>query len=180
MNLGEAELKALMIASLEGEAAAYRLLLGALQRRLDGYFRRRLPAGAAEAEDLVQETLIAVHQKRATYDRSQAFTAWAHSIARYKLVDHYRRAGRRGETPLDEADELFVKDESGAAEARVDVERLLAALPARTQALIRAVRLEETSALEAAEREGMSEGAVKVAVHRGLRALAERLSGGRP
>jgi RNA polymerase sigma-70 factor (ECF subfamily) len=73
----EAQLKALMLSALAGDAAAYRALLAALGELLRRYYARRL-ADAASAEDLVQETLIAVHTKRrATYDTSASLHALA-------------------------------------------------------------------------------------------------------
>ncbi len=172
----EAELKALMVRSLGGDGAAYAALLKKLNGYLRAYYRRRL-GNAADAEDLLQETLIAMHTRRATYDPSRPFTAWVHAIARYKLIDHYRRTKRRAEDPLDDPDALFGSEETSAAEAGLDVDRLLGQLPARTQALIRDTKIEGLSTAEAAARHGMSESAVKVGVHRGLKALGAKLEG---
>lgn len=169
-----------MLASLDGDGAAYRRLLEALRERLRIYFGRRLGADAAETEDLVQETLIAVHARRATYDHAQPVTAWIYAMARYKLVDHFRRTGRRHQAPLDEAAMMSVEDDSEAVHARYDVERGLAALPANTRDLVRSVKLDQTSVADVAARTGLSEGAVKVAVHRGLTRLAAVLGGRRP
>ena len=80
----EAEYRSWMLAALAGDAAAYRMLLQGLTRHLRGYYAKRL--GAAAAEDAMQETLIAIHAKRATYDPARPFTAWVYGIARYKLV----------------------------------------------------------------------------------------------
>jgi RNA polymerase sigma-70 factor (ECF subfamily) len=128
-------------------------------------------------DDLVQDTLMAIHTRRETYDRGQVFTAWAFAIARYKLIDHYRRSGRRVFVPLEDAGALFAEDDSAAADARADIERALARLPERTRALVRGVKLDELSHAEAAEKSGMTEGAVKVAVHRGLKALTAHFGG---
>jgi RNA polymerase sigma-70 factor (ECF subfamily) len=177
VETSESQLRALMIASLDGDAAAYRVLLADLRRRLNAYFARRLRQSSADVDDLVQDTLMAIHTRSETYDRSQFFTAWAFAIARYKLIDHYRRSGRRVLVPLEDAGALFAEDESGAAEARADIERALARLPERTRALVRGVKLEELSHAEAAARSGMTEGAVKVAVHRGLKALTAQFGG---
>jgi RNA polymerase sigma-70 factor (ECF subfamily) len=171
----ETELKMLMLAGLAGDAPAYRVLLETLQRQLGAYFRRRLGALGAEADDLVQETLVAIHTRRATYDRAQPFTAWAYAIARHKLVDHFRRAGRAATIPIEDGLVLFVNDESAGVEARHDLDRALAALPAATQALIRDIKLKDVTNAEAAAARGMTETAVKVAVHRGLRKLAAAL-----
>ena len=131
----EAQYRAWMLAALAGDAAAYRMLLAGLTRHLRGYYARRLDPAAAE--DAVQETLIAIHSRRATYDPSQPLTAWVYGIARYKLIDEYRRAKRRAAVPLDEAGELFAADEEAAATARRDVEKLLARLPEAKRKLMR-------------------------------------------
>ena len=166
----EAELKALMVRSLKGDGAAYAELLRKLQGHLRAYFARRI-GRAAEAEDLLQETLIAMHTRRATYDPARPFTAWVHAIARYKLIDFYRRTKRRAEDTLDDPDTLFTASDAQAAEAKLDVERLLHRLPEKTRRLIRDVKIEGLSTAEAAARHAMSESAVKVGVHRGLKAL---------
>lgn len=171
----EAQLREWMLAGLAGDAAAYRRLLTALSGHLRAYFSRRV--GPALAEDLVQETLIAMHTKRATYMPSQPLTAWVHGIARYKLIDEYRRSKRRATVPLDETAELFAADEAESAGARRDVEKLLAKLPEGKRALVRAVKLDGDSIAETAAASGLSEGAVKVAVHRAVKSLNDEVRG---
>lgn len=171
----EAELKALMIAGLAGDAAAYRVLLTALGDVLRRYYRRRI--AAQDAEDLVQEALIAIHTKRATYDSGQPFTPWLYAVARYKLMDHLRRKRVRAAISLEEAGDLFAQDESEAALARRDLDRLLATLPEATQRAIRQVKIEGLTTDEAALRSGRSEIAVRVGIHRGLKTLTDRLRG---
>src|ERR1700709_1107433 len=116
-----------MLASLAGDGAAYRMLLSGLGGNLRSYYARRLDPAAAE--DAVQETLIAIHTRRATYDPALPFTAWVYGIARYKLIDEYRRHKRRATVPLDEANDLFGHDEAQDAIARRDVSKLLDKLP---------------------------------------------------
>jgi RNA polymerase sigma-70 factor (ECF subfamily) len=118
-----------------------------------------------------------MHTRRATYDTAQPFTAWVYGIARYKLVDEYRRTKRRASVPLDEAPELFARDEAEAASARRDVEKLLSALPRARADLIRSAKLEGLSTEELAARTGMSESAVKVNVHRALKTLRGNVEG---
>lgn len=178
MQSTEADLKALMLAGLAGDAAAYRMLLDALQRQLAAYFRRRLGSNEAEVDDLVQDSLIAIHTRRATFDRTQLFTAWTYAIARHKLVDHFRRRGRTATVPIEDSPALFVNDESASADARYDIERALQTLPPATQALIRDIKLKEMSNAEAAASRGMTETAVKVAVHRGIKKLSGYLRSG--
>lgn len=174
----ETQLKALMLAGLAGDGGAHSAMLKVLASALRRYYGRRLGAGAADLEDLVQETLIAVHSRRATYEPSAPFTAWAYAIARYKLIDFYRRQGRRPTAPLEAADALFAADETDGWSAAQDLNRVLANVDSRTAALIRETRLEGLSMQEAAARAGMSETAAKVGVHRGLKKLMARFAGG--
>jgi RNA polymerase sigma-70 factor (ECF subfamily) len=178
VSLSEPELKALMLSALDGDAAAYRRLLIELRARLQTYFGRRLQGRPSETEDLVQDALIAIHDKRATFDRAQPVTAWVYAIARYKLIDHYRRMGRRVFVPVDdEGLNLSVADESAAVDARQDIERGMAELPERARDLVRSVKLEDESIADVAARTGMSESAVKVAVHRAFQKLGARIRG---
>ena len=165
-----------MLAGLAGEAGPYRRLLDELSGLLRVYYGRRVPPGV-DTEDLVQETLIAVHTRRATYDAGQPFTAWAYAIARYKLIDALRRGRAHLRAPLEAAEVLFVPAGAEAAMVGRDLERVMADLPARTRDLIRDVKIAGLSTREAARKHGMSESAVKVAVHRGLKALGARYGG---
>ena len=184
----ETQLRPLFLAALAGDAAAYRLFLDLISARLRGYLGQMLARSgrteASETEDVLQETLLALHLSRHTYDAASPVTAWAHAIARYKLVDHLRRSGRHaGALPLeDEAHQYASPAESTAAEARLDLTRAMVALPERTRSLIDRVKLQGATVAEAAQATGMTETAAKVAIHRGLQAMAKFLSrrGARP
>lgn len=174
MREREDQLKALLLRGLAGEAAAYESFLRELGAIMRAFLRGRLARVPDEVEDLVQETLIAVHNQRHTYDAGQPVTAWAHAIARYKMIDFLRRRSIREavQEPLeDDADFLAASDEE-AHEARRDLAVLLGQLPDRHRLPIVHVKLEGLSVAETAKRTGMSESAVKVGVHRGLKALA--------
>lgn len=181
MNVTEAELRDLMVRGLDGDGAAHAELLKRLAPRFRAFFAARLGDGAAgHAEDLVQETLIAVHTRRDSYDRGQPLTPWVYAIARYKLIDHFRR-GKRGGTsvPIDDVEGLFAKETADAGAPARDVAALLAELPERQAAAIRLTKLDGLSVREAAAQTGMSEGALKVSVHRGIRKLAALVARGR-
>jgi RNA polymerase sigma-70 factor (ECF subfamily) len=83
-----------------------------LSVRLRAYYRNRLGAGCSDAEDLVQETLIAIHARRATFDRARLFTPWAYAMARSKLVDYLRRSRVRAAVSMDDCEEFFAMDET--------------------------------------------------------------------
>lgn len=176
MTTHEVALKALMLASLDGDAASHRALLDRLSRRLRAYYKGKLAGigrGASEAEDLVQEAVLAIHIKRHTYNPAEPLTPWVHAIARYKLIDFLRRArASLVDVPVDEADTIMAHDDNVSAESKYDVRRLMEQLPKNMRCSIEAVKLEGLSVAEAAARCGISEPGVKVNIHRGLKALA--------
>lgn len=166
-----------MLRAQAGDGAAWREVLTVLNVRLTAYFVRRLGVDqTSEAEDLVQDTLLALHNRRMTYDARQPFTAWAYAIARYKLIDHWRRRRIRRHVPLDDvAESLWAEPETGG-DVSADLDRLLGALPERQERLVRGVRIEGLSLAEAGERLGMTEGAAKVSLHRALKALMAKVT----
>jgi RNA polymerase sigma-70 factor (ECF subfamily) len=171
------QLRDLFVRGVAGDSPAYRQFLSRLAAHMRAYFRKRLIRLPDEVEDLVQETLLAVHNQRHTYDPDQPLTAWLHAIAKYKLVDLHRRRGRREKLaePFDEANELLAATDDNASEARRDLAKLLDRLPARQRLPILYVKIEGLSVVEAAERTGLTVSAVKIGVHRGLKALAAML-----
>lgn len=185
----EPELRALMIAGLGGDAAAHRSLLEKLSSQLRGYYKGHLDRerssrssrqGTVEAEDLVQEALMAIHTRRHTYDPSQPFTPWVYAIARYKFVDYLRRTRTSmQDLPIEDTREISTRADQGEVESSLDLHRLMSSLPLNMKAAIQAVKLDGLSVSEAAVQTGMSESNVKVSVHRGLKAMARLISGGR-
>lgn len=177
--LSESQLRTSLIQSLGGDAGAYHNFLKVLTGHLRAYFRRRLFQRPDDVEDLVQETLLAVHNKRHTYDADQPLTAWIHAIARYKFIDLLRAHSAREDLsdPLDDELLLFSETTNDAFEAKKDVEKLLMELPERQRRPIVHVKLEGLSVAETAHRTGMSESAIKVGIHRGLKALAKKMKG---
>ncbi len=175
MSAIEDRLRALMVQGQAGDAAAYHAFLKELGAHLRAFLRRRLAGLPDDVEDLVQETLLAVHNQRHTYDAAQPLTPWVQAIQRYKMADLLRRrAGREAlHEPLDEEADVFASSDHEAADARRDVAKLLQALPDRHRVPIVLMKLEGLSVAEAARRSGLSESAVKVGVHRGLKALAK-------
>lgn len=174
----ESGLKPLWLRAQAGDEPAYREALMRIAARLRRFFARRLQALPDEVEDLVQETLLALHLQRGTYDPSLPVSAWVHAIARHKLVDLFRRRGRREalHEPLDDLADLDdmtgMGTESGEAPARRDLAVLLGSLPAAQQQAIVLTKIEGLSMAEASQRTGVSVAALKVQVHRGLKRLA--------
>ena len=176
--MGEERLRCLLLGGLAGDSSAYHAFLKELSAHLRAFLRKRLASLPDEVEDLVQELLLAVHNQRHTYDPGQPITAWVYAMARYKLVDLLRRRSRKEllNDPLDEEDDdLLMSSDSEAAEARRDLAKLLAGLPHRQRAPIIHMKIEGLSVAETARLTGMSPSAVKVGVHRGLKALAAKI-----
>ena len=173
----EEHLRTLLARGLVGDEAAYRAFLGELATHLRSWLRGRLARLPDEIEDLLQELLLAVHNQRHTYDPKQPLKPWVHAIARYKIVDLLRRRSRNEmrNDPLDDDDQLFVAAEADAAEAHYDVAKLLDELPDRQRLPIVYVKIEGASVADTAKRTGMSESAVKIGIHRGLKALAAKI-----
>jgi RNA polymerase sigma factor (sigma-70 family) len=173
-DAAEDRLRELLVRGLAGDGAAYHAFLKDLASHLRAFLRRRLSSLPDEVEDLVQESLLAVHNQRHTYDPGQPLTAWVRAIAKYKLVDLLRRRRLRElqSDSIDEESDVLAHDDSDAAAARLDVLKLLHHLPARQRLPIIYTKLEGMSVVEAARVSGMSESAIKVGVHRGLKALA--------
>lgn len=176
MRASEEQLRLWMIGGLDGDAGAHAALLRALVPLLRSFFGRRLRGAEADVEDLVQETLMAIHTRRGTYDRARPFVAWAYAVARYKMIDQFRRT--RSTVPIEGLEDILIAEGfENACTARMDIDRLLGGLSPKQARAIRATRIEGLSTAEAAKAGGLSETDVKVSVHRGLKALAARLKG---
>jgi RNA polymerase sigma-70 factor (ECF subfamily) len=172
--LSEERLRSLFVQSLAGDEQAYRQFLSELTALLRAFLRRRLARLPDQVEDLVQEILIAVHNQRQTYAPEQPLTPWVYAIARYKIIDLLRRRSRSDllHDPIDDDAELFTTADAEVAEARFDVAKLLRALPDRQRLPIWYVKIEGATVADTAVRTGMSVSAVKIGIHRGLKALA--------
>ena len=179
LNERESQLQALLLSGLAGDAAAYREFLAALAVHIRGFLRRRLAQRPADVEDLLQEVLLAVHNARHTYQAQQPLTAWVQAIARYKLADHFRGYARRDslQDPLEDDSDLFAASDEAPAEASRDLGKLLEQLPDRQRLPIVHVKLEGLSVEETARLTGLTGSAVKVGIHRGLKALARLIRG---
>ncbi len=167
MIVDEATLARLMPMAQNGDREAYAALLGACQTWLKRYFARRI--GPCQLDDLVQDTLLSLHRKLASYDPARPFLPWLAAIARYRWVDHLRKIYRADETELGES--LAAPSEEPAISARISLERLFAHLPASQIEAIEMVKIAGLSVREASQATGQSESLIKVNIHRGLKRL---------
>ena len=167
MAVSEDDWSSLMAAAQAGDTRAYHSLLKESCAWLRRYYARRLPASMIE--DAAQETLIAIHEKRHTYDPARHFGPWLAAIARYKWID-YLRALKAGATEA-LTEDLTAADHTAAAMSAAVLDRLLNTLKPTQSEVIRLVKLHGFSVEEAAARTGQSTSLVKVNIHRGLRRL---------
>ncbi len=168
-----------MCAARGGDALAYERLLAAIAATVRPAVRGRLGRmglSASDAEDVVQEVLIAIHSKRHTWDEARPFLPWVGAVVRYKALDAVRRLARERrrhvDTPVEDWADFLPELGQDPDRVSIDAERALAALSCREAGVVRAIALEGVSASETAVRFGIKEGAVRVALHRGLRRLA--------
>ena len=159
----------LMTAAQDGDKPATSVLLSEVGMWLERYFRRRVPPHALD--DLVQDVLIAVYTKRATWDPSRPFLPWLAAIARYRWVDHLRKVYKHESKELLDGDASIDSDEE-VVMARVSLERLFGLLPDAQAQAIELVKIDGLSIRETAQRTGQTESLVKVNIHRGLKKLA--------
>ena len=153
-----------MAMSQQGDRQAYAALLKA-------YYRRRV--APAQLDDLVQETLLALHNKLASWDSTRPFLPWLAAIARYRWVDHLRSLYRDDETALDA--DVVGHDEEPAIAARITLDRLFGILPEGQARAIALVKIDGLSIAEASEATGQSDSLIKVNIHRGLKKLAHMI-----
>lgn len=173
----EEEWRGLMRLALEGDQLAYKKLLSAVTPHIRGVVRRCLPGmGTPEIEDVVQETLLAVHLKRTTWDASLPFLPWLNAVARHKTIDAARRKGGRVEVEFDDSVAHLAVVE-GDGDSSLDADTVLAALDRRDRSIVEQIYLQGRTAAEVGTQLGMNEGAVRVALHRALKALSRKFNG---
>jgi len=165
---GEAELQRWMARAQAGDAEAYRLLLGGCRAWLARFLARR--TAPSLIDDLVQETLVAVHAKRASYDPERPFLPWLAAIARYRWIDALRREARAAEVELE--DDIAVDSGEDEIAAAFSIARLLGRLKPEQARVILLVKIQGLTISEAATVARQSEALVKVNIHRGLKQLA--------
>ena len=171
----EQEWASWMQSAIAGDSRAYHKLLTAITPHVRVMARRRCDqfgAPTSEAEDVVQEVLLAVHLKRGTWDPSRPLGPWISVLVRNKLVDSLRRRGRQISIPLEDVEATLASDEGLSASDRMDVEQILAKLRDPQRSIVQAISIEGTSVRETANRLNMTEVAVRVSLHRALKALA--------
>ena len=174
-TLREEEWAAWLRDAIAGDASAYRQFLQAVTPFLRAMARRRCEsfgASPSEAEDVVQEVLLAIHLKRSTWDPARPLGPWLSTIVRNKMIDTMRRRGRQVMVPIEDVIEtLEAQDQAGDLD-HLDIERLLARLKEPQRDIVQSISVLGISIRDTASRLKMTEGAVRVSLHRALKTLA--------
>ena len=178
MREREDEWTGLMRSAMAGDNAAYHRLLKAVTPVLRAASRRGLTrAGQSpdQAEDIVQDILLAVHLKRHTWDVNAPFAPWLFAIARNKLIDALRRRGKRVFVNIDDFAETLPEQPKAETASAAEVTAQLNTLPQRQREVLQSIAVESASIKDTAKKFAMSEGAVRVALHRALASLTAKL-----
>lgn len=172
-----------MAAAQAGDRAAYERVLGESVGLVRAVARRQgVPADLLD--DVVQETLITIHRVRHTYDPARSYHAWLSAIAARRAIDSLRQLGRRDRRELHEplaveqhADERQANDAAEQDERAAALREAIATLPPGQREAVEHLGLRERTLAEASALTGRSTGALKVNLHRALKALRSRLHG---
>jgi RNA polymerase sigma factor (sigma-70 family) len=171
-----------MAAAQDGDRAAYERLL----RDIVPFIRAIVgPQHRApdRVDDVVQDVLLTVHRVRHTYDPARPFRHWLAAIARRRSIDALRRRVRTRafETSDEHAYETFAdpgaKRETERRERVDGLDAAIAALPEGQREAVELLKLREMTLAEAARASGKSIAALKVNVHRAIKALRAQFSG---
>ena len=177
MRERENEWTGLMRSALSGDDAAYHRLLKAIAPVLRAMARRGLARAGQpidQSEDIVQDILLAMHLKRHTWNANAPFAPWLFAIARNKLIDALRRRGRRIYVDIADFAETLAGDAPAETAPAREVAAQLDQLPARQRDVLQSIAVENASIKDTAQKFSISEGAVRVALHRGLASLTAK------
>jgi RNA polymerase sigma factor (sigma-70 family) len=163
----------LLAAANAGDARAYARFLQTVTPVLRGIVRAKGGSlGETGCEDVLQEVLLAVHLKRHTWEVGSPIRPWLYAITRYKVIDAFRARGRKIDVPIDDFAEVLAADAGPDPTEAADMAKMIGMLDGRSATIIRKIGLEGDSVAETGAALTMSEGAVRVALHRALKTLA--------
>lgn len=162
-----------MAVGIAGDARSYALFLHAVTPVLRGIVRAKGGGlGEAACEDVLQEVLLAIHLKRHTWDMAAPVRPWLYAIARYKVIDAMRLRGRKIELPIADFAEVLEAQVGPDPTEAADMAKMIGMLDGRSALIVRKIGLEGQSVAATGAALKMSDGAVRVALHRALKALA--------
>jgi RNA polymerase sigma-70 factor (ECF subfamily) len=163
----------LLTAANAGDTRAYTMFLQAVSPVLRGIVRAKGHGlGKAGHEDVLQEVLLAIHLKRHSWDPTAPVGPWLYAITRYKVVDAFRARGQKIDVPIEDFAEVLAAQAGPDPTEAADMDKMIGMLDGRSADIVRKIGIEGVSVAETAAALTMSEGAVRVALHRALKTLA--------
>jgi len=172
-NLQTDDWESLLAAANAGDSRSYQRFLLAVTPVLRGIVRARGHGlGDANCEDVVQDVLLAIHLKRHTWTAGAPVRPWLYAITRYKVIDAFRARGRRIDLPIEDFSADLVADAGPDPTEAADMAKLIGMLGDRSATIVRMIGINGATVAETGQTLGMTEGAVRVALHRALKALA--------
>lgn len=167
----------LLLAANAGDGQAYARFLHAVTPVIRGIVRARGRSFPPDQhEDIVQDVLLGLHLKRHTWRPDHPVRPWVYAIARYKVIDAFRRRGTSIHLPIEDftdvLEALADADPLTARDDKREVERLIGHLDPRSAEIVRAVELHEESQAAVGERLQMTPANLRVTLHRAMKKLA--------
>ena len=162
-----------MRAALAGDKASYRAFFETILPILKSMINAMAPTLSPDLrEDIVQEVLTSIHAKRHTWQQDRLILPWIYAIVRYRLIDFIRKEKRTPKSDSDIAElEIAGRDVPSLADLRIDIEKGLRSLNTQTEAVVRAVGIDGKDTKKISEDLGITENAVRIAYHRGLKKM---------
>lgn len=181
----EPELSQLMQKAQDGDGASYMLLLRQIRELLLPFVRSSLARLGLKAEggeeDILQNILLGLHLKRANYDPAQEFLPWMYAIARYKIIDHARKQKRENWAAMVSIEDNLLEFESdlySSEKQKADIQQFLPYLSDKQSRLLKLVKIDGYSIIEASQQTGFSVSDIKVSIHRAIQVLQKKIREG--
>ena len=170
--MGDAEDEvALVLAARGGDRGAFGMLYERYGRMVHGVLLARVPRG--QVEDLVQDVFLAALRRLHSLRDPARFGGWLAIIARNRATDYHRRTRETVELPEDLSGAV-----NDAEKEALAVLEMLRKLPEAYRETLVLRLVEGMTGPEIAARTGMTEGSVRVNLHRGMKLLKETLGVG--
>jgi len=170
-----------MRAAQDGDKTAYQELLTDIMPLLRAIVHRAW-RNPHDVEDIVQDVLLSLHVVRHTYDPARPFVPWLLTIARRRIADAARRSSNRSahEMTVDVLPETFsgdeTKNEQEGNDDRGAIRHALAGLTSGQRQAVELTKIQGLTLNEASAITGKSVAALKINVHRGLKALRRKMT----
>ncbi len=177
-NISEADtLKSLFCSGIKGDSASYRQFLQVISSRIRHSVMKKIPM--KDVEDVVQEVLISIHKASHTYDGERPIIPWVYAITQFRINDHLRKIYSRAkrEIAVENFDDIEMKFcvTNEATQSEHDIDGALSEVPEKQKKILNMLYVDGYTAKEAGKLLDMKETTVKVAAHRAIKKIKDRI-----